>query len=317
MHKLTGAVVLAVVMVLVSPSSSAAQMTNAPVHTGEAEGAWYGWQLLIGDALSLAGGLAIGHLGGGSGDLRFADVTASTWGLGMLSSTAIHGAHNPGIHGLVGARARVVAAPVGSLLGLAVGCIATSADSHCASKGARFGFVGGLAVAAVVDAVVFGYERHDEGTTGGWYGWQPLVIDGALLGAGIYTVARADDLNRSQTGVGLAALPWVGGFLFAPWVHGFHGRWSTALLSFGIRSLGVGFGALGGLIGHCAASGAEKGCTDTGAAYGLLGGALLAATIDAALMSYDDATEGAEGAQILPFVAPQQRGAVIGFSASL
>lgn len=316
MHKLMGVGVLAAAMVLAAPGAGAAQTTNAPVTTGESPGAWYGWQLLIGDALSLAGGLAVGELGGGTGDLRFGDVAASSWALGMLSSTAIHAAHNPGERTLVGVPARALMAPVGSLLGLAVGCIAASDDSHCASKGARYGFVGGLTLAAVLDAVVFGYDAH-EPTTGEWYGWQPLIIDGALLGAGIYTVARADDLNRAETGIGLAALPWVGGFLFAPWVHGFHGRWSTALLSFGIRSLGVGFGALGGLIGHCAASGAEKGCTDTGATYGLLGGALLAATIDAALMSYDEAATTADSARVLPFVAPQQRGAVVGFAATL
>lgn len=295
------------------PIPAATTPQDATPTEANASGAWYGWQLMLGDVLSMGAGIAVSKLGDAHGDRAFGDGVASAWALGMVNSAIVHGAHHQRLRAGAGIGARLVVAPVGALFGLVGGCLSDN-GGHC-SEGARYGFLVGTVAGALLDATILGHEREPDPERA-WYGWQPLIIDVAMLGAGIATV-RSKDLTRSETGAGLAVLPWVFGFTLAPWIHGFHGRWGTALASFAMRSVGVGFGALAGLIGYCSASGGDTGCTNTGATYGLLGGVILASAIDSALLSYAKPDTDTSSARVMPFVAPDRHGLTLGFSGAL
>ena len=79
-----------------------------------------------------------------------------------------------------------------------------------------------------------------------WYGWQPLIADGAtvaLATAGAvqalgesYTEGPRREHIASQALLGSAAVT----FLFAsPTIHAFHGQWGKAAISLGLRTLPV------------------------------------------------------------------------------
>jgi hypothetical protein len=109
-----------------------------------------------------------------------------------------------------------------------------------------------------------------------WYGWQPLVADGAA-----FTAASA---FRSP------GILFVGYAIGAPAIHFFHGQPVRAVKSAGIR---VAIPAAAALAG-CAASDAllrEKlahPCVE-GASFGLLAGMATAIAIDASTLSFDPA----------------------------
>jgi len=109
-----------------------------------------------------------------------------------------------------------------------------------------------------------------------WYGWQPLVADGAA-----FTAASA---FRSP------GILFVGYAIGAPTIHLFHGQPVRAVKSLGIRAAIPAAAALAG----CAASDAlfreklARPCAE-GASFGLLAGMAAAIAIDASTLSFDPA----------------------------
>ncbi len=109
-----------------------------------------------------------------------------------------------------------------------------------------------------------------------WYGWQPLVADGAA-----FTAASA---FRSP------GILFVGYAIGAPTIHLLHGQPVRAVKSLGIR---LAIPAAAALVG-CAASDAvlrdklAHPCAE-GASFGLLAGMATAIAIDASTLSFDPA----------------------------
>jgi hypothetical protein len=70
-------------------------------------------------------------------------------------------------------------------------------------------------------------------------------------------------------------------------VHFVNARWGIGFASFGLRALGGPIGAVPGLIGYCAATAGVRGCVETGAAYGLVGGLIAVDLLDALVLAHD------------------------------
>jgi len=85
-------------------------------------------------------------------------------------------------------------------------------------------------------------DRSPSGSpTRRWYGWQPLVIDGALL-VGLVAVAS----NQRHSDSDNFLIPFTTAYILGgPIVHAAHGHVGKAVLSLGIRSIGPIFIALG------------------------------------------------------------------------
>lgn len=282
------------------------------------EPAPYALQMLLLDGAAWGAGAVVGALAASQDARRFGDVSATAWGLGAAGSVVLHAAHGQRGRAAAALGIRAIAPPSLALLGLGGACLLSGIATGCAGDGARWGFVAGALLASAADAAFLAREPREPSRLE-WYGWQPALLDVGFLAAGsVLVVTSKNDLDRGEAGIGAAVLPWVGGTLVAPIVHACHGRWLAALASFGLRSVGSGFGALAGLMGYCAATGGDSGCTATGAGYGLLAGTIVMAVVDDALLAHAPRDgDAAPQASLVPSLMPSQGGVSIGLRGTL
>jgi hypothetical protein len=157
-------------------------------------------------------------------------------------------------------------------------------------------------------------ERLTEKTR--WYGYQPLLIDGADL-----ALLLVGGATGSDAVIGLTLVPYL---LGGPIVHAIHGRYATAGIDLGIRvaaplasalvgagigaALGVGLTSGGGDSSEDAAIGAV-----VGAVIGFGVGIPAAIAVDAAVLSREPvAAPRPSGFQWAPSVRPTKNGANVG-----
>jgi hypothetical protein len=152
-----------------------------------------------------------------------------------------------------------------------------------------------------------------------WYGWQPLIADGAstaLLVAGTVFVVRAAASDTSASSVVLLAPVSLGvlGYLFAaPTIHWAHGRVGTGFASLALRALaplaGVGMGALvQGVAGHDNTSGGIVG--------GLVGATAAIVVDDAVLARETVVTRPVATMSLTPSVDRERRAGLLTFRAT-
>lgn len=269
---------------------------------------WYGWQLLVADGAALGLGLLAASAGGAEGRQRTGDWAAATWGLGMVGSIAVHAGNRRPPAAVAAVPIRLTVPLLGGLLGMGGTCLALQ-EARCARDGARWGFWAGLGGAALLDAAVLG-TPFTRTTAHGWYGTTTLVVDlGGLALGGL--VLGSEEIEGSEKVLAAAAMHYTVSLLGAPWVHVARGHGLRALGSFGMRGIGAPAGTLFGLLGYCSATGGAEGCIGDGAAYGFLGGSLLAAAVDIGFLAWDEPRPGAPAARppaAAPYVAPLQGG---------
>ena len=291
------------------PDGSTETLPPAPPERG-----WYGWQILVADGLALMGGTLLAEVSDLEGERGFGDQVSMTWALGMFGSMALHTAHRRPLRGLAGTAPRLIIPPVASLLGIAGHCVATEIGNGCAGRGARWGFAVGVGTAALVNALLLArLERNDRSQ--GWYGSSMLILDVAGLGLGLLALARPEQEQEGDPmhpALVLGSGHYLVSIFGAPWVHAAHGHRLRALGSFGLRALGPGLLTAAGVTGYCAASGGSNGCSDRGAAFGFTLGSLLAATIDVAVLSWDEhrTPSRAWSPRMVPYIAPGAGGGV-------
>ena len=295
MHRLIAA--LTAVAILLPAASGWSQQAPPPADDG------YGRQILLGDAAGLGAGLLSLGLDDADRDMlgNLALVSSTMYGAGALSGPSIHWAHGRTSAGFSSLFWRLAAPPLASVVGLSANCLGSAfANDEFADGCARDGAIGGFFVAQLgvvaVDALVIAQpdsaERHQRG---GWYGWQSLAVDAVGLGMGLYFAANLnppDDIGRP---LAMAIGPLATGAWISPIVHAFHGEWLMALADIGIRWVGVPVAGLAGSLGYCAATGAEADCIPNSIGWSILGGTLLAASIDAFVLSHES-YEAADGA---------------------
>jgi hypothetical protein len=147
-----------------------------------------------------------------------------------------------------------------------------------------------------------------------WYGWQPLIADGAstaLIVVGTVFVVRAAASDTSASSVVLLAPLSLGvlGYLFAaPTIHWAHGRVGTGFASLALRALsplaGVGLGALvQGVAGHDNTSGGIVG--------GVVGATAAVVVDDAVLARERIVTRPVATMSIAPSVDRERRAALL------
>jgi hypothetical protein len=285
------------------PAQPAVQATDAdPGGARRARGGWYGWQLLVvdGAALALAGAVAATA----EVEPDPFNVFAATWyGASAVAAPAVHHAHDNWPLGMASFGMRTLAPPVAGFLGLLAACTANGHfDGECARPGWGAGTVVGISGAALIDALLLGYERPSAAPAPRtqWYGWQMLAVDLAGLAGGAIAVGsdrRTRDGDEIHPALGMWAIGFTVGLIGAPIVHFAHGRVGIGFLSLGLRLLvGPLIGVLPGLAGYCAATAGADDCAAHGAQWGLLGGALVASLFDALVLGYEpaDADDGAE-----------------------
>ncbi|MEO6776610.1 MAG: hypothetical protein ABI467_26945 [Kofleriaceae bacterium] len=136
-----------------------------------------------------------------------------------------------------------------------------------------------------------------------------LVLGAALLGAELEG-ANGRDTAASNT---LYPLALLGGVFATPIIHGLHGHGGRAIASYLLRATAIGAGAV---IGVASASCTPHDflCGLDRIGPGMLGGFIVAATIDAAFMTNETHEEPVHGATWAPIVAPRQGGATAGFA---
>lgn len=142
-----------------------------------------------------------------------------------------------------------------------------------------------------------------------WYGWQILIVDGAVISSTLLLAAAAAD-NDDVGGVAAAAF-FTGYTLGGPIVH-----WSNGQLGRGFASLGLRVGAplVAGLTGAALGAASSSGCSDpywcdssevaVGAGLGVLVGGIAAVAIDSAVLARKtvtvDASDSSTAARTRP-----------------
>jgi hypothetical protein len=309
-----------------APAIAAGSPDAAPVHaTTVSQRRWFGYEILLMDAAALGGGLLVGSANDGNDWQQTGDVIASTWGIGMIGSFAVHAAHQNAPLGFAGTGARLLLPPIGAVLGVGVQCIAVAGERPCSAAGGRGGFVAGMIGATLLDSLAFARAEVDdpdariEGERV-WYGYQTLMIDGAALAASLaFTIGRKHP-DRTDDGARMLAFPYLTGFLVSPWVHAFHGRIGVAFASLGLRAIAPAVATLPGIIGKCASSGGERFCIKEGVVWGLFGGTLLVAAIDIGALSFERTSKAdMASTSVLPFVTPSEdgRGVLAGITGAM
>lgn len=275
---------------------------------------WYGAQTLAVDGAGiLAGGIAAATLDFSPRHEppKLGLVAGAWYGVGAVGAPAVHYAHgNVGL-GMASLGFRTLIPPVTGFFGLIGVCVGRGDFEHdCVVDGYVGGTLAGLAGAAAFDAGVLAWDRppRKEEPERYWYGAQTLAVDAGTLAFGAYIAATGP---RSKSGQKLhpALATWVGawslGLLGAPIVHFAHGRVGTGFGSFGLRALAGPMGALPGLIGYCAATAGVRGCTETGAAWGLLGGLVAIDLLDGLVLAHEKVdSKKASAQQVFVNVGP-------------
>jgi hypothetical protein len=127
-----------------------------------------------------------------------------------------------------------------------------------------------------------------------WYGWQPLLSDGLVLG--LVTVSLLNPpLSLSGPALLLAALG-------PPIMHAAHGNLAAGAGSFALRLLGIAFIAVGAI-----STALSEGEDSIGVGLTITGAAIIGVTgvLDAALFSYARARSGRRHAElhVLPWAS--------------
>ncbi len=112
-----------------------------------------------------------------------------------------------------------------------------------------------------------------------WYGWQTLIVDGAVIVTSIAVGASTD------TGSAGGTVYLLGYALGGPIVH-----WANGQVGMGFASLGLRVGApvVAGVLGGALAAGASSGdgyAVVGGAAIGIVAGSIAAVVVDAAVLA--------------------------------
>lgn len=113
-----------------------------------------------------------------------------------------------------------------------------------------------------------------------WYGWQTLIVDGAVIVSSIAIGAASSDASNAAGTVFL-----VGYALGGPIVH-----WANGQVGMGFASLGLRVGApvVVGVLGGALAAGASNGdgyAVLGGAAIGIIAGSIGAVVVDSAVLA--------------------------------
>lgn len=287
----------------------------------------YGYQIVAVDLMAVGAGLAA-HAASSPWRERTneppglpAFIATSVYGLGAILPPTVHFAHRQVGMGFASLGMRIVVPPLVGVTGLVGVCVGRQGRSPCASDGVIGGMLVGEVIAAGIDAAVLAgdYPKTRGKPNTSWYGWQTLVVDAGVVGLSVYLTSRPrpppeegeerKPRHMLDAGIGWYALSWLG----APVVHFAHGRVGIGFADLGIRLVAPGVAAVPGIIGACAGMGGRKGCTDTGARAGLLGGVALAAAFDAFVLARESPPEPDDSSFFwAPTVQPQPGGATVG-----
>lgn len=150
-----------------APATSPAPRSLAGAKLRLIERRWYGWQTLASDAASL--GIV----------LSLRDPTATK--IGVLSYLTvpplIHVANGNYAPGLGSLGLRLLAPPVGAVLGLAVGAAVCRGDHDCLEVPVAAGFGVGVAAATALDASVLAVKQPAHPVGVGFH-WRPVILAG-------------------------------------------------------------------------------------------------------------------------------------------
>lgn len=306
--------VVALLLGVTCPALADPKPKPKPESIAERHGTWYGAQVLAVDGAGLlAGGIAAATLDfSPRHEPPKLGLVAGVWyGVGAVGAPAVHYAHgNVGL-GLASLGFRTLIPPLTGVFGLVGVCVGRGDfERDCVVDGLVGGSLVGLAGAAAIDVGLLSWDpppRKNEPERY-WYGIQTLAIDAGTLGFGAYIASTAP---RTKSGQKLhpALATWVGawslGLLGGPIVHFAHGRVGAGFGSFGLRALAGPIGALPGLMGYCAATAGVRGCTETGAAWGLVGGLVAVDLVDALVLAHEKVdVKKAAGQQVFVGVGP-------------
>lgn len=301
------------VAVLIALLVTFGQASSAHAHPDDADAVRA--TLLAADALAIGAGVTvalaqpfysaddIGRLGRG---------TATTLGIGLLAGPTIHWAYGHGIHGGLSAGLRALLPLLTGSFALIGLCMPNTAAEDCARKGMAYGTAVGTIVAAGADALLItslSQKSVDDPTQ--WYGWQTLLVDASGAGFGLFMFANANEHGVSDDGlITFPMTQWLGiwliGTLGAPIVHMVNGEWVSGGVSLVLRALASPALSLGGMTAYCAALAGEDGCVGAGFSWGLMGGALFVAALDALVLARKDVEE--EPAPTSSYVGPAMVG---------
>ncbi len=257
---------------------------------------WYGMQTLAVDGAGLlAGGIAAATLDfSPRHEPPTLGLVAGVWyGVGAVGAPAVHYANgNVGL-GMASLGFRTLIPPVTGFFGLIGVCVGRGDFEHdCVVDGYVGGTVFGLASAAAIDAGLLAWDPPPRKTEPEryWYGTQTLAVDAGTLAFGAYLATR-EPRTKSGQKIHPALATWVGawslGLLGGPIVHFVHGRVGMGFASFGLRAVAGPLGAVPGLMGYCAATAGVRGCTETGASWGLLGGLVAIDLLDGLVLAHE------------------------------
>lgn len=279
---------------------------RSPAPENQPDPRWYGWQLFVVDAASLATGAAL------AATLDFAPdeqpshlgLTAASWyGLGAVAAPAVHYAHGNTDSGFASLSLRLLVPPAVGLVGALSNCGRDRAPVECEVNGFGGGTLAGLAGVAVLDAAVLARERPRPALSRHqyWYGGTMLIIDGAAIGLGAFLGATGDAESRAPeedcTGdeckpTPRPAFPFISGYIVGlvagPVVHFAHGNVGKGFISLGARALAPILLSGAGVLGYCTATAGVTDCSETGQVYGLLGGLAIVDIFDALVLAHDD-----------------------------
>ena len=308
------AVVFSVVVpALAEPTTKPARAAAKSVESSE-DSSWYGLETLAVDGAGLlAGGVAAATLDFSRGHEppKLGLVAAGWYGVGAVGAPAVHYAHgNTGL-GMASLGFRSLVPPVTGFFGLIGVCVGRGDFEHdCVVDGYVGGTIFGLASAAAFDAGLLAWDhpRRDPEPERYWYGAQTLAVDAGTLAFGAY-IATREPRTKSGQKIHPALATWVGAWSFGlfggPIVHFVHGRWGIGFASFGLRAVAGPLGAVPGLMGYCAATAGVRGCTETGASWGLLGGLVAIDLLDALVLAHEKVdTKTASDRQVFVGVGP-------------
>lgn len=129
---------------------------------------WYGWQTLIADAAGLMVGLGIYASGAHEPVTDAAGVVAfpaSAWAglalFGIAGGPAVHFLNGRPVTALESLALRLFGAPLLGLGGLVTYCAAVGGETGCSSPGVSWGFLGGAAFIAGLDAALLARRAPD------------------------------------------------------------------------------------------------------------------------------------------------------------
>lgn len=123
----------------------------------------YGWQILTIDAVAYALGVAFAMREPRAGHDRPHPALAlwvSDYLIGSIGAPIVHFVHGRVGYGFASLGLRLIASPLGAVVGLIGGCSASVGGHDCANEGAIWGLFGGSVAVALFDALVLGREAE-------------------------------------------------------------------------------------------------------------------------------------------------------------